>query len=103
MGIERVPRTLDEIIIGHVAAMRSYADSLKDGWPLVSRAKVEGRIRKCASEVERARNLICLQEARRAASVDNLPQGRDAQQGSVGTKGSAMPQADAQSLDGDHP
>ena len=30
------------------------------------------------------------------ASVDTLPKGRDAQQGSVGTKGSAVPKADAQ-------
>ena len=57
MGVPRQVLTVDEIIIAHIASMRSYADSLEDGWPLVSRAKVVARVRKCAGEVERAHSL----------------------------------------------
>jgi uncharacterized small protein (DUF1192 family) len=66
MGLHTVTQSESDIIIGHLASMRYYADSLSDSaLPLVSRAKVIARIRKCAAEVDRAHAMFKAQEKRR--------------------------------------
>lgn len=77
MGIHTGPATLDEILVGHVASMRSFADSLDDSaFRFVNRDALIRRIRKCAGEVERARAFVRMREARKGQS----PNGGDAQQ-----------------------
>ena len=74
MGIYRTPQTLDEVVIGHIASMRSYADTLDEsGWPLVTRAAVVARVRKCAAEVERAQAVIKLRNAAPTAQTVQPP------------------------------
>ena len=75
MGIHTGPATLDELIIGHIASMRSFADSLDESaFRFVNRDAIIRRIRKCAAEVERARMFVKAREARQGQS----PNGGDA-------------------------
>lgn len=69
MGVPGKGLTRDGVVCAHVASMRSYADTLAESdWPLVSRAKVIARVRKCAAEVERSYALAQINEARQGQS-----------------------------------
>ena len=78
MGIARSALDPDAVVQSHVASMRSYADALDDGWPLVARKLVVARIRKCAAEVERAYVMAKVRDSAAVApspmfSPDSLP------------------------------
>ena len=95
MGIYRTPLTLDEIIAGHVASMRSYAETIESWRPFISRKAVVARVRKCAGEVERAHAMFGLNEARKGQS----PNGGDVKQAPALLTG---PVGEADAPKGDH-
>jgi len=75
MGIFAGPRTYEELLASHIGSMRAFADTLDDStYRFVNRDAIIRRIRKCASEVERAGEFVRQRQQRQGQS----PNGGDA-------------------------